>query len=212
MEGINSLYKCWLNTKLDNEKEEFKSIVDLHEFPDTGRGLKAMKEINESDLLLEIPARFILSALNIRFSPLFSELSSSYFPSWAFTGKIPGKKVIYFLILSKFPLLDNDFEEPFSPYANTDLYQILHSPFLATILLLIYERHNPGSYWREMIDEMPLLENHPIMWTEDQFKYLKNSSMEYKYVSHQINLFTKLYLDCFLPMFRLYPSIFDAVC
>jgi len=76
----------------------------------------------------------------------------------------------------------------------------------------MYERHNPGSYWREMIDEMPLLEDHPIMWTEDQFRYLKNSSMEYKYVSHQINLFTKLYLDCFLPMFRLYPSIFDAVC
>jgi len=105
MEGINSIYKCWLNTKLDNEKEEFKSIVDLQYFPDTGRGLKAIKDINESDLLLEIPARFILSSLNIRFSPLFSELSSSYFPSWAFTGKIPGKKMIYLLIFSKFPFI-----------------------------------------------------------------------------------------------------------
>lgn len=82
---MTDLYPCLLATD-----QPITCSVTIQDFEGTGRGLVAQNDINEGEIILEIPKDAILSALNIRFSPIFQHFSPEFFQPWAFTGELPG--------------------------------------------------------------------------------------------------------------------------
>ena len=93
---MDSDYLAWIDSAAGPAR--FNYAVDIDYFEETGRGLKALKDISAGDLILQIPAAVMLTSLNIRFSSLFNEISPFMFPPWAFSGKYPSNHFIYFCV------------------------------------------------------------------------------------------------------------------
>jgi hypothetical protein len=82
---MNEEFTKWVNSVEGN----LISNVVIADFPDTGRGLKAIVDIHKGDTIVQIPGDIIFSSLNIRKSALFNQISEMMFPTWAITGIMP---------------------------------------------------------------------------------------------------------------------------
>ena len=107
---------------------------------------------------------------------------------------------------------DDTNDEVYHPYLQTHLYQVLHNPFMATILLLMYERFNTGSYWKEMISLMPSMEDSILFWSDDELQSLVGSSLDPSYVIMKNKKCAQVYLDCMAPIFKYHADLFPPVC
>jgi len=103
---------------------------------------------------------------------------------------------------------DDTNDEGYHPYLQTHLYQVLHNPFMATILLLMYERFNTGSYWKEMISLMPSMEDSILFWSDDELQSLVGSSLDPSYVIMKNKKCAQVYLDCLAPIFKYHADLF----
>ena len=79
---------------------------------------------------------------------------------------------------------------------------------MASIVLLMYERKNPYSYWKHLIALMPTEKECIIYWTDEELDYLSKTSFT-KDLVHNLNdnldSFYRLHLK---PIFDHYPNIF----
>lgn len=102
-------------------------------------------------------------------------------------------------------------EITYHPYQQTLLYQIFNNPFVATILLIIYERKNPNSHWKELFELMPSMDDSILFWSETDLEILKDSSVN-SFVIHKKNKkCTQIYLDCIVPIFQYHQDFFNPV-
>jgi hypothetical protein len=82
---------------------------------------------------------------------------------------------------------------------------------MATVFMLIYERNNPASYWRPLLDLLPQFDDCPLFWKDVGFESLQKSSFTRERFVKKIHHLKRFFMEYLLPTIRFYHEIFTWV-
>lgn len=159
------------------------TLLGVEDFPETGRGTAALRDIEAGEVVLQVPASKLLVASNCSLSAVWHQFPQEEFPTWESACRKVERSAV-----------------------EGDVALTLDSPFMTLVLMLMAERRRGGeSYWSLAIAQFPPMEFSLSEWDWCDLEPLQGTPLSFENVSKHRKQMAAAFVGAVQPLLSKFP-------